>query len=258
MSFYTSIAPYYDLIFPFDQNQIRFLEAVLDPQIKRIPGIRDGLQSVARRSFLDVGCGSGTVLSEFTDRFNKLSGIDLNTELLKLAAKKMFPGEEEKVELFDEDIMEMDAILRNDSFSFITCLGNTIPHLIGPDQIPRFFKSVFDRLESEGVFVFQTINYDRILDGDLRGLPTIQTGEVTFERYYSSPKKNGLIEFDTILCDAETELELTNSVDLYPVRKAQMEKYLNAVNFTHCSFYGSYSGEVYEHDSMLLIGVCAK
>ena len=258
MSFYTSIAPYYDLLFPFDLTQMKFLEAVVDPQLNGISGIRDGFQPVSRRSFLDVGCGSGTILSEFTDRFNKLVGIDLDSELLKLAAKKMFPGEEKKVELFDEDMMEMETLLRQDTFSLITCLGNTIPHLTGSDQIPRFFKMIYDRLETQGVFVFQTINYDRILDADLRGLPTIQTGEVTFERYYSSPKKNGLIDFVTILSNAENEKELTNSVELYPVRKVQIEKHLQTANFTYCSFYGSYDGEPYSQDSMLLIGVCSK
>ena len=258
MEFYTSIAPFYDLIFPFDETQIAFLNAVLEPAVYKIDGVRSGEKSVPHRSFLDIGCGSGTILSEYSDRFDKLVGIDLDPELLKLAARKLFPGEENKVELLEEDIMEMENVFRTDCFSFITCLGNTLPHLTGPGNIPNFLKMVYERLESEGVFVFQTINYDRILDDGLRGLQTIENGEVSFERYYSAPKNNGLIDFDTILTDAGNEFEVTNTVELFPVRKAQIEKYLQAAGFKNCHFYGSYRGEPYREESMLCIGVCAK
>jgi len=245
MSFYTSIASYYDLIFPYDEEEIHFLENV-------IRNIRD------RRGYLDIGCATGTFLAEFADRFDSLVGLDLDRELLRLAGEKLFPAECKKTELLEEDMMNLGRILPDKVFSLATCLGNTIPHLVLPGQIELFLRQVFDRLEAGGVFVFQTINYDRILQKGIRGLPTIERGEVTFERYYSAQKQNGLIDFDTILVDPERSVELRNSIELNPVRKKALEEALETAGFGLNHFFGDYAGGTFDSDSYLLIGVCHK
>ena len=68
------------------------------------------------------------------------------------------------MELLKESIRDLDTVFRDDEFSCITCLGNTLPHLVGPGAIQETLASVARHLERDGVFVFQTINYDRILD----------------------------------------------------------------------------------------------
>ncbi len=257
MNFYTSIAPYYDLLFPYDETQIKFLEAVLSPSLSRID-IRKGSANVSTRGYLDVGCGTGTILSAFTDQFHRLAGIDLDAELLKLAAEKMYPGEEERVELLEEDMLEIRTVFREETFSFITCLGNTIPHLAGERDVFLFFSTIFDCLDAGGVFVFQMINYDRILDGDIRGLDTIDRGKITFERQYSALKADGHIDFDTILNDEANDIIIKNSVELYPIRKGQAAAFLKKAGFSSTAFFGSFDGEPYVSDSLLLIGVCSK
>jgi SAM-dependent methyltransferase len=243
MSFYSGIAPYYDLIFPFDEVQAGFL--------------RSAMAHVDRRGFLDIGCATGTILSEFAGKFDKVTGIDLDPALLRLAAEKMMPGEEKKVELLETDMRELSTVFPEEVFSFITCLGNTIPHLGGPGELRSFLKNVHNLLETGGVFVFQTINYDRILDKHVRGLPTIEQNDISFERYYSLPDNRGMITFDIVLDDPSRETEYRDSQKLYPVRKADMEKCLLEVGFTRTQYYGDYSGIKYDEDSALLIGVCS-
>jgi SAM-dependent methyltransferase len=190
----------------------------MDPSRAAVPGLRSSAVDVSRRAYLDVGCSTGTLLSAFSDRFDKLVGIDLDPELLKLAAKKMLPGERKKVELLEEDARALPHCSRG-GISLVTCLGNTLPHLTGPGEVGKFLSSVRDLLERDGVFVFQTINYDRVLDGGLRGLPTIERGEVSFERYYSALRDDGLIDFDTIFTDPENEIEEKYSFPLVPIRR---------------------------------------
>lgn len=246
MGFYQSIAPYYDVIFPFDEDQTAFLSAVLD----------DPALPVGRTGFLDMGCGTGTLLASFTGRFEKLIGVDIDAELLSYASAKFPAGVRSRVELLKESIRDLDVLFRDEEFSCITCLGNTLPHLVSPGAIPETLKSTARHLESDGVFVFQTINYDRILDLDLRGLPTIERDDITFERYYSAPDERGLISFSTILSDPGKNLEVKSSIPLLPVRKAQMEDYLSSAGFSRISFFGDYAGAVYGAESYLLIGVC--
>lgn len=241
MSFYSSIAPYYDLLFPFDETTYRFVLS----EVERTSG----------RSWLDAGCGIGTLLSALSDRFHSVVGLDTDPELLKLAAKKMLPGERKKVELLEESIADLDTVFPEDEFSLITCLGNTLPHLTEPAVLAAFFDSVKTHLESRGRFVFQTINYDRILAEGLRGLPTIERGEVTFERYYSLPNEKGLIEFSTVLTDPENSREIRNTVSLRPLSKKAMDDALAHAGLRSCAFYADFTGSPWREDSYLTVGV---
>ena len=257
MSFYSSIASWYDLLFPFDEEQFNFLSSTLDPLSCTCPGIRAGNEPVSRQKYLDIGCGTGTMLSAFSDRFKHLCGLDSDPALLALAAKKLLPGEGKKVDLLEGDMANLFSLFHDEEFSFITCLGNTIPHLRNPDSMLQFLKSVRELLALDAWFVFQIIGYDRILDSRERGLPTIERGDVTFERYYSEPKQNGMIDFDTILSDPENDIEIKNSIELFPVRKAQMEEFLSAAGFSHFCFFGDFKAGPWTPDSSLLVGVCS-
>lgn len=257
MSFYSSIAAYYDLLFPFDQAQFRFLETVIDPACGECPGVRAGEEKLPGHAFLDIGCGTGTMLSALSDRFKKIVGVDGDEGLLALAAEKMLPGEGKKAEFLDESILELEEVLGEDEFDLITCLGNTLPHLTKPTEIHACLSSACNLLENGGVFVFQNINYDRILNNNLRGLPTIAKEDVTFERYYSEPRPDGTVTFDTILTDPEHDAEIRNSIPLFPITKSQMEQFLKGAGFGRWAFYGDWAGSPWTPESFMLIGVCS-
>lgn len=257
MSFYSSIAAYYDLLFPFDQAQFRFLETVIDPSCGECPGVRSGEEKLPGHAFLDIGCGTGTMLSALSGEFKKVVGVDGDEGLLALAAEKMLPGEGKKAEFLDEDMLELEEVLGEDEFDLVTCLGNTLPHLTRPADIHKLLTSACNLLENRGSFVFQIINYDRVLTQDLRGLPSINKEDVTFERYYSEPKADGTIDFDTVLTDPEHKVEIRNSIPLFPITKAQMEEFLKASGFGRWTFYGDWAGNPWTPDSFMLIGVCS-
>ena len=244
MDMYTRIADHYDLLFPLEAEVVSFLEQ--ETASLEIPFDR----------YLDVGCATGALLLAFSGKFRRLYGLDLDPALLSLAAKKLFPLDTGKTELLEAGMTDLDTLFPEEEFSVITCMGNTLPHLELPEFGP-FLESVSRHLEGGGVFIFQIINYDRILDKALRGLPTLERGEVTFNRYYSLPKANGRIDFDTILTDPEEELEIENSVELTPVRKRQLEEYLYSAGFTRARFFGSFSGELWTPESFLTIGICS-
>ncbi len=257
MSFYSSIAAYYDLLFPFDQAQFRFLETVIDPSCGECPGVRYGEERLPGHAYLDIGCGTGTMLSALSPEFKKVIGVDGDESLLALAAEKMLPGEGKKAEFLDEDMLELDEILGEDEFDLITCVGNTLAHLTKPTDIHRFLSSTRGLVQNGGVFVFQIINYDRILTRDIRGLPSITKEDVTFERYYSEPKSDGTIDFDTVLTDPQHDVEIRNTIPLFPITKGQMTEFLKAAGFGRWAFYGDWMGNPWTPESFMLIGACS-
>ena len=192
----------------------------------------------------------------FSGKFHHLYGLDLDPALLSLAAKRLLPGVREKTELLEASMTDLDLLFPEEEFSVITCMGNTLPHL-DITAMTAFLESVYRHLEGGGVFVYQIINFDRVLDNHLRGLPTLEQGEVTFSRFYSLPKANGRIDFDTILSDPEEYREIKSSVELTPVRKKQLEEYLFGAGFTRSRVYGSFTGQAWTPDSFLTIGICS-
>ncbi len=245
MSFYTSIAPYYDRIFPYDATVFNFLTNILDSADR----------PVSRRSFLDVGCATGTVLSALSGRFERLVGVDLDSSLVALAVEKLV-AEGIRADLRVADMMTIETEFPQEKFSLVACLGNTLPHLTGKGQLDLFFASVYRCLEDGGVFVFQIINYDRILDGHIRGLPVIERPGLIFTRTYPEQRPDGLLDFETILRDTGTNAEITNSVVLNPVRKDRIEELLHRAGFGRTVFFGNFAGDGYRSDSFLEIGVC--
>lgn len=255
MGFYTSIAPYYDLVFPFDEKTFSFLESVIDVRGDRCPEVRKGCDPVSRHSYLDIGCGTGSMLSAFSDRFKHVVGIDLDPGLLEIAAKKLLPGESGKVELLEESMEHLAHLFPEEEFSFITCLGNTLPHLTTSEAFVRFFKEVSDILESDGVFVFQTLNYDRILGEKTRSLPLLDRDTVTFERYYSLPGDDGLIQFETRLLDKKKDITIENTIPLRPLTQKMLKDALLGAGFSRMSLYSDFEGNEWKPDAFLTVGV---
>ena len=244
MDMYTGLAEYYDFLFPLEAQAVSFLEQEM------------AAAEIQHDRYLDVGCATGALLSAFSGKFNHLYGLDLDPVLLSLAAKRLLPGVREKTELLEANMTDLDTLFPEEEFSVITCMGNTLPHL-NLAELNVFLDSVLRHLEGGGVFIYQIINFDRILDNHLRGLPTIEWGEITFNRYYSLPKGNGRIDFDTILSDPEEYRKIESTVELTPVRRKQLGEYILGAGFTRSSVFGSFSGEPWTPDSFLTIGVCS-
>ncbi len=258
MDFYASMAPYYDLLFPKDDEAIGFLSARMG----------QGGRPIAR--LLDVGCGTGTVLASLQGRYASAAGLDLDPELLALAAEKLackrygvqgsspVRYRSDSIELALADMRDLVSLYPKKEFSAILCLGNTLPHLPGDDAMRAFFSSVGKLLAADGVFIFQIINYDRILDGKIGGLPVLSRGNVSFSRAYSEPDESGRIVFSTELSDSEKGTVSKNSVPLFPLRTERAREALVDAGFQKIEFFGDYSGKPWSHDSFLTIGVCSR
>lgn len=77
-SSYKSLAPFYDLLFQQKNytKEVFFINKIVKKYNPRA------------KSILDVGCGSGTHLNLLKDNFETLFGVDINSEIIKVAKKK--------------------------------------------------------------------------------------------------------------------------------------------------------------------------
>jgi SAM-dependent methyltransferase len=138
-------------------------------------------------------------------------------------------------------------------FDAVLCFGNTLVHLSGLPEIESFCKQVRAVLKDKGRFLLQILNYDHILDHNIRKLPLIENNIIVFERYYKYDDINNLIEFRTVLTVKESKKIIENTILLYPLRKQELNKALKKAGFTRVLYYGDFDKRELKEDSLPLV-----
>jgi len=240
MSFYDRISKYYDYIFPVSESQVKFISESAGSAPKRI---------------LDVACGSGGYSIELAKEGYSLTGVDLERRMVKMAEEKA-RIEGVSLDILQCDMLELEKTLHS-KFDCIFCIGNSIVHLPGTREISGVLKQMHTLLIDNGALVLQTINYDRIINLRLSGLPTIKNDEIGLEfiRRYEYLEEKGVINFVTTLVTHENgkREEVKGSVELFPMLMEDMKKMLVDAGFSRIQFYGDFGYSPFDENSYMLV-----
>jgi len=240
--FYTSISKYYRHIFPANPEQVRFLSKVLPYNGAKV---------------LDVGCAIGD-LSFALIRFGfPIWAFDFDAEMIEMAQNEkpedtMFPVFEQlDMRLIGEHYPEA-------FFDTVICFGNTLVHLLNDDDIRQFLHGAYKVLAPDGKLTIQILNYQHIIDNQIKSLPFIDNEHISFERNYKFENGNDQIDFNTKLTVKSTGQEIVNSVKLYAIRQNKLQELLEETGFGSCEFFGSFKAEPLTNNSLPLIVTCQK
>lgn len=197
MAFYADFAGHYDEVFPARPDVVAFLERALPPTGR----------------LLDVGCGTGAFCGQLAGPDRPCLGIDLDPGMIDQAEAR-HPG-------VDFRILGMQEIglLPAGEFSSVICLGNVLPHL-PLASLPGFLSAVHRLLQPGGAWVFQTVNFDPILQRRGHVFPVIRVPEsgLAFHRAYENITP-GSLDFVTALTDPD-RVVFRGRESLYPLSSA--------------------------------------
>ncbi len=253
MKFYTSIADFYDEIFPCKPPQKAFIESLTT----RGPN----------SNLLDVGCGTGSLLLNLADCYDTLIGIDPDKEMLHRANLKAIQYKadhrNEMEELgtwvfLEKGMLDLEEEFAPHSFNVVLCFGNTLVHLSSIEQVMNFLRQAFDTLKPGGCLMIQIINYDRILGQGLKGLSTLENENMKFERVYDYEPNPSLIRFQTKLTVKESGDVIENEVPLLALYPQQLRDMLTEVGFGDFQEFGNFKMEAFTEDSQPFILVAWK
>lgn len=240
--FYTSIAKYYPHIFPFNPTQIEFLRNVLPYNGARV---------------LDVGCATGDLAFALTHFGFPTWAFDFDSEMVSIAQNAR--QEEAMFPVFGQlDMRLIDQHYPESYFDTVICFGNTLVHLLNEDAIRQFIKAAHRVLSPEGKLTIQILNYQYILDNQIKSLPLIDNEHIRFERNYKYTRDSELIDFNTKLSVKATGQVIKNSVKLHPIRKTALQKILKDAGFESFEFHGNFNREALTDNSLPLIVTCQK
>ena len=238
MDFYQSIANYYHHIFPLNKLQVEFIQ-------------KSHHESPNQLSLLDIGCAIGDLSLELANNYKSVTAIDLDEEMINTAIEKA--KDKTNLEFRDENMLHIDDAFGESSFNVIACFGNTLVHLESEEMVGVFFEKAKAALKPNGKLLFQIINYDRIIDQDIRSLPTIENDTIKFERNYEYLKEQNKVNFETILSIKESIDQIKNCIPLLAIRKSSIEILLQNAGFTDIQFFGNFKRDQLTENSMPLI-----
>ena len=159
LSFYSSLADYYHLIFEDWDASIARQASILNPLISsRITG--------HPLRILDCACGIGTQALGFASFGHSVVGSDLSPASIARAKRE---AEHRKLQI-EYRVADMTTLEGIDSgFDVVAALDNALPHL-SPEQLACALSSIASRLRSDGLFLASIRDYDTLI----LAKPTVQ------------------------------------------------------------------------------------
>jgi len=235
--FYESIYKVYDYIFPTNINQLSF--------------INNSSPILELDSILEIGSATGNLTELLFSKTKNVTGIDLNSDFISLAAKKNTQISYKNINMLDIDNYWIN------SFEKIVCFGNTLVHLNDFNEIKLFFKKVFKCLKKDGYFFVQIIDYDKIFTKNILELPLIDNDKIRFIRTYE-PVSSSKIIFNSKLTIKESNQIIENSISLTPIKKDLINSFLTDIGFKDINFFENFNGDSIDENSIQLVFRCKK
>ena len=130
---------------------------------------------------LDAGCATGSLPRALAARGRAAQGLDLDPGFLAVARRRAL---EEGLEIawHEASLLDLGRAVGPARFQLITCLGQTLPHLLEDAEWLSFFTQARAALAPEGHLVIQAVHDGRRPAGETRELPVLAFAGGTLER----------------------------------------------------------------------------
>jgi len=203
----------------------------------------------AVRSVLDAACGTGMHAIEFARQGLRSAGADLSPAMIGKARENARAAGVE-VELQAAAFGELSRRFTG-PFDALTCLGNSLPHLVEDSSLAPALSDFASLLRPGGVCVIQNRNYDRLLRDRQRFMPLTARedteGEMLFLRITDFPPPGEYagetIQFTIVTLKKRggSWNQTTRTTPLRALRRATIEQALGAAGFSSIQVYGSFA-----------------
>lgn len=109
-------------------------------------------------SYLDLACGTGNVGILVGKYFKDNYFVDLSEDMLieadaKLRASKV------KGKIICQDMCELNLLKK---FDLISCVLDSTNYILEEEDLEKYFKSVYEHLEDDGLFIFDINSYYKL------------------------------------------------------------------------------------------------
>lgn len=197
-------------------------------------------------SALDVACGTGLYALAFAaDGVPTVGGADLSPAMLAVA-RQQATAQSLDIDWWQVSMQRLGEAVRG-TFDLVVCLGNSLPHLLTPQDLQDALSAFHSRLNPGGTLVVQVMNYSRILADQERIVEVNRHGANVFVRFYDFGQPT--LRFNVLQLQGVGEGECEHTLvgtDLYPYQRHELAEALIGVGFHGLADFGSLTFEPFE------------
>ncbi|MDO9545474.1 MAG: class I SAM-dependent methyltransferase [Pelolinea sp.] len=223
---------------PFIQEQLLIIQSGTDHPLR----------------ILDAACGTGMHAIALAKEGSEMSGADISPEMIKKAQKNTRAAQV-NVDLKPVGFGDLEQAYMNSNFhpfDVLICLGNSLPHLLSPDEILAALKDMAACLRPGGMLLLQNRNFDAVMAEHNRwqGLQSYKEGsqEWLFLRFYDFDP-DGLITFNIFrLHKGENEIwtQKVSTTRLFPLKQEILLPLLEKAGFHQLSCFGKMEASMFD------------
>lgn len=108
-------------------------------------------------NILEMACGTGNISYFLAKARYQVTAFDLSNEMLSIAYNKL--NEFDNVKLLQQDMRDFKI---NDKFDCILAICDSINYITETNDLLDTFKSVYNHLDKDGIFVFDINSYYKL------------------------------------------------------------------------------------------------
>lgn len=185
-------------------------------------------------SILDLCCGTGNFANILHNYGYNVTGVDGSIAMLAYA-KINAPN----VNFIHQDIRNLDI---DKKYKAVTCLFDSINHLLEPEEVLKAFGNVYNLLENRGVFIFDINSDIASIEDNQREFSAVDTNDVCIFNTNHDKKNNiSIFSLTTFLLDNG----VWNRADFTIYEKFYSQQdimtMLHASGFNNIGIYDGYS-----------------
>lgn len=208
---------------------------------------RDGHQKI---SVIDAACGTGQHLIALKNQGFELAGADISAKMVEIARKNARDSNYE-IPIKQTRFGQLDQVFGVDMFDGLTCLGNSLPHILEERALLKALKAFKAVLRTGAKLIIQNRNFDSVLNARNRWMDpqTFREGRHTwiFTRFYDFDADERITFNIMILTDqgGHKFQQRIISTRLWPLKKAQMVEFIERTGFGNIKLYGDLQGSTF-------------
>lgn len=205
------------------------------------PFLIEELERTGAHRVLDMACGTGWHAIALSRRGYEVVGADISVRMIEHARENAV--REGLTVRFVRAGFGQLAPLVGKGFDALICMGNSLPHVPGPEALKETLADFAAVLQPGGVLIIQQRNFDRVCNERQRFMP-LQThregdGEWIFFRFYDFGQKTITFNMVTLTRVGRTWDFQVQATELWPIFRDHLVSLLEAAGFREVACYGN-------------------
>jgi SAM-dependent methyltransferase len=184
-----------------------------------------------------------------------LVGIDANEAMIRSANRRNHEPKS-NARFFCMDMLSSASYFPSGSFDIVLCMEDNLAYLKELPVIRSFLGQIHGLLADQGIFIYELINYNWVMDEYVEALPLITTARVSYMQKYLRHPGGRLCLVSSVLA-ANGYPVFSEERPLYPLSSGELGEALDAAGFGARRFYSDFEESPLERGSLRLIGTAS-